>query len=115
MEAVVFDCRDAEAQAAFWCAALDHEITRRWHDEYGVEYVEATARGEPVLLFYPVPDRKAAKNRVHLDIRPTRPQYDEVARLVALGARVVEDDAAAPWVVLQDPEGNEFCVLAPKA
>jgi catechol 2,3-dioxygenase-like lactoylglutathione lyase family enzyme len=112
--ATVFDCRDAEAQAAFWCTALDYEITRRWQDKYGVEYVEATAEGEPLLLFYPVSDRKTAKNRVHLDIRPTRPQYDEVARLVALGARVVQDDAAVPWVVLHDPEGNEFCVIPPK-
>ncbi|MFL6124022.1 VOC family protein [Actinophytocola sp.] len=114
MEAIVFDCRDAEAQAAFWCAALDYEITRRWQDKYGVEYVEANAEGAPMLLFYPVPDRKTAKNRVHLDVRATGSQYDEVARLVAIGARVVDDDAMVPWVVLQDPEGNEFCVLPPR-
>jgi catechol 2,3-dioxygenase-like lactoylglutathione lyase family enzyme len=109
--ATVFDCRDAEALAAFWCAVLDYEVTRRWRDPYGVEYVEVSADGAPLLLFHPVPDRKAAKNRVHLDLRATGRQYDEVARLVALGGRVVTDDPTQTWVVLQDPEGNEFCVL----
>jgi hypothetical protein len=110
----VFDCQDPEALAAFWCTALDYEIVRRWHDAYGVEYIEAGMDGEPLLLFYPVPDRKQAKNRMHLDIRSTGRQYDEVARLVALGARVMADDPKQPWVTLQDPEGNEFCVLPPK-
>jgi hypothetical protein len=113
IECTVFDCRDPEAQAMFWCAALDYEIQRRWRDAYDMEYVEAGADGQPMLLFFPVPDRKQAKNRVHLDIRSAGPQYDEVARLVALGARVVADDPKQPWVVLQDPEGNEFCVLPP--
>lgn len=111
--ATVFDCRDAEALAAYWCAALDYGIARRWRDAHGTEYVEATADGEHMLLFHPVPDRKRAKNRVHLDLRATESQYDEVARLVALGGRVVTDDAAVEWVVMQDPEGNEFCVLPP--
>ncbi|MFC4852145.1 VOC family protein [Actinophytocola glycyrrhizae] len=115
MVATVFDCRDTAALAAFWCAALDFEVTDRWHDAHGTEYVEATADGEHMLLFHPVPDRKQAKNRVHLDIRAEGPQYDEVARLVALGGRVVADDPAVPWVVLQDPEGNEFCVLPPES
>lgn len=109
--ATVFDCRDVEAMTAFWCAALDYTIVRRWRDAYDVEYVEAGAGDTPVLLFYPVSDRKQAKNRVHVDIRSIGPQYDEVARLVALGARVLADDPAQEWVVLQDPEGNEFCVL----
>jgi len=109
--ATVFDCRDAEALAGFWCAALDYQVVRRWRDAHDIEYVEAGAAGEPLLLFYPVPDQKRAKNRVHLDVRAVGPQYDEVARLVALGARIVEDDPAQVWVVLQDPEGNEFCVL----
>jgi hypothetical protein len=113
--ATVFDCRDAEAQAVFWCAALDYHVTRRWQDAYDVTYIEARAQdgGEPMLLFYPVSDRKQAKNRVHVDIRASGPQYDEVARLVTLGARVVADDPDQEWVVLQDPEGNEFCVLPP--
>lgn len=109
--ATVFDCRDAESLAAFWCAALDARVTRRWRDAHGTEYVETD--GDPVLLFHPVTEQKRAKNRVHLDVRTAGPQYDEVARLVALGGRVVTDDEAVPWVVMQDPEGNEFCVLPP--
>lgn len=112
--ATVFDCRDTEALAAFWCAALGYEVTDRWRDAHGTEYVEATTEGAPMLLFHPVTDQKRAKNRVHLDMRATVPQYDEVARLVALGGRVVTDDPAVPWVVMQDPEGNEFCVLPPE-
>ena len=111
--ATVFDCRDTEAQAAFWCAVLDYEITDRWRDAHGAQYVEATDE-EHMLLFHPVDEPKRAKNRVHLDLRSSGPQYDEVARLVALGGRVVTDDPAVPWVVLQDPEGNEFCVLPPR-
>lgn len=113
--ATVFDCRDAESLAEFWCAALDLTIVRRWHDAHGVEYVEAGADRAPLLLFQPVSDRKVAKNRVHVDVRSVGPQYDEVARLMALGARLVSDEPAHPWVVLQDPEGNEFCVLPPES
>ncbi len=111
--ATVFDCRDTEALAAFWCAALDMTVLRRWRDAHGAEYVEVGAQDTPMLLFQPVSDRKTAKNGMHLDIRAIGPQYGEVARLVALGARVVADDPAHPWVVLQDPQGNEFCVLPP--
>ncbi|HEX6358804.1 VOC family protein [Actinophytocola sp.] len=110
--ATVFDCRDVEAQTRFWCATLGYDIQRRWTDAHGVEYVEAGTDGASPLLFHPVSELKRAKNRVHLDVRPSGAQYDEVARLVALGARVIEDDPAQDWVVLQDPEGNEFCVLA---
>lgn len=111
--ATVFDCQNAETLAEFWCAALDYQVVRRWRDAHETEYVEVGADGTPRLLFYPVPDQKRAKNRMHLDIRAVTPQYDEVARLVALGARIVKDDPTHPWVVLQDPEGNEFCVLPP--
>jgi catechol 2,3-dioxygenase-like lactoylglutathione lyase family enzyme len=109
--ATVFDCRDTEALAAFWCAALGLQVARRWRDAHGTEYVESD--GDPSLLFHPVSERKRAKNRVHIDLRAPGSQYDEVARLVALGGRVVADDQAVPWVVMQDPEGNEFCVLPP--
>jgi catechol 2,3-dioxygenase-like lactoylglutathione lyase family enzyme len=113
--ATVFDCRDAEALATFWCAVLDLRVTDRWQDAHGTAYVEVSTGGGEMLLFHPVADPKRAKNRVHLDLRAPGPQYDEVARLVALGGRVVADDPEVPWVVLQDPEGNEFCVLPPEA
>jgi catechol 2,3-dioxygenase-like lactoylglutathione lyase family enzyme len=112
--ATAFDCRDVEAMAAFWCAALGYRVTKRWQDAHGAEYVEADSPGEHMLLFQPVEERKQAKNRLHLDLRAPGSQYDEVARLVTLGATVVTDDPEVEWVVLHDPEGNEFCVLPPK-
>jgi hypothetical protein len=68
----------------------------------------------PDLLFIRVPEAKAGKNRLHLDLRPDD-QAAEVARLETLGARrasVGQSDEVG-WVVMQDPEGNEFCVLQP--
>jgi predicted enzyme related to lactoylglutathione lyase len=112
--AVVVDCRDSESLAEFWCAALGYQVTERWRDARGKEYVEVSADGRPMLLFHPVPDGKGVKNRLHLDLRPAEGNQDtEVRRLVALGARVVASEPDFPWVVLVDPEGNEFCVLPP--
>ena len=66
----------------------------------------------PGLLFEPVGDAKAGKNRLHLDFRPLD-QAAEVERLLALGARCTDGGQGdASWVVLADPEGNEFCVLS---
>ncbi|KAF0962434.1 VOC family protein [Rhodococcus sp. T7] len=110
--AIAVDCRDAEALARFWCEALGYPSTRRWSDAYGREYVEAGAPGSTTLVFQPVDDRKTGKNRLHLDIAPSSGTRDEeVQRLLALGARRLGDDPKVPWVVLADPEDNEFCVL----
>jgi catechol-2,3-dioxygenase len=109
---VVVDCADPEGLAAFWSAVLGWPVVDR--DEGSVE-IGGTADG-PTLLFEPVPEAKHVKNRLHLDVNPTdRDQAAEVERIVGLGARRVDigqhDDPAADWVVLADPEGNEFCVL----
>jgi len=65
----------------------------------------------PDLLFLRVPEGKTVKNRLHLDLRPDD-QQAELARLLALGARRVDIGQDDPsWIVLQDPEGNEFCVV----
>ncbi|MBO0869191.1 MAG: VOC family protein, partial [Micromonosporaceae bacterium] len=70
--------------------------------------------GGPGLLFVPVPEAKTVKNRVHLDVVPTdRTRDEQVTRLLALGASLVADHRRTDgtgWVVLADPEGNEFCV-----
>jgi catechol 2,3-dioxygenase-like lactoylglutathione lyase family enzyme len=115
--AVAVDCLDAERCAEFWCAALGAEVRGRWRDAHQVEYVEiGTGDGRPILVFQPVPEAKAGKNRLHLDIAPaTGSQEDEVERLVRLGATRVVDAPEHPWVVLADPEGNEFCVLPPRS
>jgi hypothetical protein len=67
-----------------------------------------------VLTFARVPEGKAIKNRLHLDVNPAdREQDEEVSRLLALGARHADvGQGDVSWVVLADPEGNEFCVLA---
>ncbi len=64
----------------------------------------------PDLLFLLVPEAKATKNRLHLDLRPLD-QAAEVARLEGLGARRIDIGQGTSWVVMADPEGNEFCVL----
>jgi predicted enzyme related to lactoylglutathione lyase len=71
--------------------------------------------GTPGLLFIQVPDAKAAKNRVHLDIQPPvgRTMNEEVDRVIELGGRIIDDrrgTCGRGWVVFADPEGNEFCV-----
>ncbi|MFI5053796.1 MAG: VOC family protein, partial [Acidimicrobiia bacterium] len=65
------------------------------------------------LLFLIVPEGKVVKNRLHLDLRPAASMDDEVARLVSSGATVVRrvDEGGNFWTVMQDPEGNELCVL----
>jgi catechol 2,3-dioxygenase-like lactoylglutathione lyase family enzyme len=113
--AVTIDCRDVERCAAFWAAALGERITHRWKDAHGVQYVEVGLPGGPLLLFQPVPEAKSVKNRLHLDVAPASgSQADEVDRLVGLGATVLADPPEHTWVVLADPEGNEFCVLPRK-
>jgi hypothetical protein len=74
--------------------------------------VGLSAEGRPRLYFVKVPEGKTVKNRVHLDVMPSdRTQDDEIARLTGLGARIVEDRRPEfGWVVLADPEGNEFDV-----
>ncbi len=71
------------------------------------------------LLFIEVPDVKQVKNRIHFDLRPSEGTRDqELVRLLELGARQVADlrrPDGTGWVVLADPEGNEFCILRSKA
>lgn len=79
--AVAFDCRDAEALAAFWCETLGYQVQERWTDARGVRYVEIGATDHPTLVFQPVSEVKRNKNRLHLDITPTDgSQTDEVKK-----------------------------------
>jgi predicted enzyme related to lactoylglutathione lyase len=109
---ITFDCSDAGAVASFWSAVtgwVRHEYQPRpGQKEYGVG---PAAEGDVRLYFVTVPEPKTAKNRVHLDVKPQGDQGREIARLVELGASVTGDQPPdAGWVVLRDPEGNEFCV-----
>jgi catechol 2,3-dioxygenase-like lactoylglutathione lyase family enzyme len=116
--AVVLDCADVDRMTEFWREALGAAAIWRWTDARGKQYVEfglGAEQGDSVLLLQPVADLKRSKNRMHLDLAPRDvDQATEAARLVDLGATVLADDADHPWMVLADPEGNEFCLLPPR-
>jgi hypothetical protein len=118
------DCTDPAGLAGFWCAALGYSVLESTDGlvEVGperrsdAELLDAVRR-EPVapsMFFAMVPERKTVKNRLHLDLSPIDcTQAEEVARLELLGARRADvgQSGAESWVVMADPEGNEFCVL----
>ncbi|HEX2295241.1 MAG TPA: VOC family protein [Actinomycetota bacterium] len=105
------DCRDPVRLAGFWCEVLGWRVTET---EPGLVEIAGDDPG-PSIVFVEVPEPKTVKNRVHIDVSPRdREQADEVDRILGLGARRADvgqgDDAS--WVVLADPEDNEFCVLS---
>ena len=115
-QALCIDVADPSAAADFWQAALGW---RRTYDEPDEVVLEPPAGSPedgiaPDLLFLRVPEGKRVKNRLHLDLRPAD-QVAEVKRLEMLGARRtnVGQSEDVTWVVMADPDGNEFCVLRP--
>ncbi|WP_280341201.1 VOC family protein [Nocardia neocaledoniensis] len=117
---LAIDCADPGALARFWCAVLGYEVQEVDGEEYvsiGSPLVpEGKKRPGPVpptLSFIRVPEGKTVKNRLHIDVNPTDTDQDtEVERLLGLGARRADvGQGEQTWVVLADPEGNEFCVL----
>ena len=103
------DCSDAPSLAGFWAAALDYKVL---DDEDPDEVLVVPRLGAGTrLIFLKVPEGKSVKNRLHLDLRPDD-RDAEVERLIGLGARKVDiGQGDVTWVVMADPEGNEFCVL----
>lgn len=113
-QCVCVDAADPRLLADFWQAALGWRRTHDTEDEVALEPPAGSPEDgiAPDLLFLRVPEGKTVKNRLHLDLRPLD-QAAEVARLETLGARRVDvGQQDASWVVLADPEGNEFCVLS---
>jgi predicted enzyme related to lactoylglutathione lyase len=113
---LVIDAADPAGLARFWSAALGWVVTYEDSDEVVIEPPDddPAQGGQLPLVFVPVDDPKTSKNRVHLDLASTSPDHQatEVARLQELGARPVDiGQRDVPWVVLADPEGNEFCQL----
>ena len=103
------DCADPAALARFWTEALPYRIEDT-ADPDEIPIVPKDGKGVRIL-FTKVPEGKTIKNRLHMDLRPDD-QAAEVERLLALGARRVDiGQGAQTWVVLADPEGNEFCIL----
>ncbi|WP_435611915.1 VOC family protein [Streptomyces sp. bgisy159] len=107
-EQICVDARDPAALGAWWARALGWVVVNDDPEEYEVRPAPDRLPG---LLFVRVPEAKTVKNRWHPDFRPVD-QGAEVERLLALGARRADiGQGERPWVVLRDPEGNEFCVL----
>lgn len=110
-EQTIVGARDPGALGRWWREALGWVVVNDDSDEFEIRPTEDRLPG---LLFVPVPEEKTTKNRLHLDFRPDD-QDAEVDRLLALGAKRADvGQGEQPWVVLADPEGNEFCVLAPR-
>jgi Glyoxalase-like domain len=117
---LAIDCADPSGLARFWCSVLGYEVQ---DEDDGVVAIGSPMVPEgknhlgpvpPTLTFAHVPEGKTVKNRLHIDVNPTdRSQDEEIARLIGLGATVVNDNRPEfGWVTLTDPEGNEFDVLA---
>ncbi len=113
---ILIDCADPETLASWWQRVLGWERGGDTNVTSGDEDEDVELRnpgGYPHLLFQKVPEAKAVKNRIHLDLSPTgAEQPEELERLLALGARRVDiGQGEQTWVVLADPEDNEFCLL----
>ncbi|WP_326594770.1 VOC family protein [Streptomyces sp. NBC_01803] len=110
---LALDANDHQALADWWCAALGYERRHRGPEQdipghWPVPIHDPAGLG-PLIWINPVPERKTAKNRMHLDLR------GDTERLLALGATVLRRrDDEIDWDVLADPEGNEFCVFPPE-
>ena len=129
---ITFDCDDAAAMARFWSTALDYVEEPppagylSWQDFLRASGITVPPPGSigaicdpdrigPRILFMRVPERKSVKNRIHLDIRAGRTDGEKdakIAELAAAGATEVRrvDEHDQWWMVMVDPEGNEFCV-----
>jgi len=111
------DCHHAYELSEWWKQVLGYvdqpdDPNEPGHEECLIQSPDGRHR----LLFIEVPDVKQVKNRLHLDLRPdgAGTREEELARLLGLGAREVADhrlEDGRGWVVLADPEGNEFCIL----
>ena len=118
---VTFDCAEPERVAGFWCEVLGYELAS-WSSESSAACADPTGAG-PRLFFQRVPEGKVVKNRVHLDVRVgtdlvgaerVAALETEEARLLPLGATRVQlllaDEENESCLVMQDVEGNEFCL-----
>jgi predicted enzyme related to lactoylglutathione lyase len=106
---VTFDCADPERLAAFWSEVTGYTPVTESQDL--VALAAPDDRGVRGILFWRVPEPKAHKNRMHVDLATKDPE-EEIERLVALGAQKIEyrEGTGSSWTVMLDPEGNEFCI-----
>ena len=107
---IVIDCHHPERLGTFWAAVLGYDVV----DTSDGPKLQGPDGSGPTVLVTRTPDPpKTTKNRLHLDVNPTdRDQDAEVQRILALGATLADiGQGDVDWVVMADPEGNEFCVL----
>jgi predicted enzyme related to lactoylglutathione lyase len=112
LSVVSVDALQPRVVADFWCAVLGWSVTEE--DDTGVSIGAPDGSG-PTMDVLKVPDSKTVKNRIHFDLRADGvTQSEELERLLTLGARRVDvgQGPDVTWVVLADPEGNEFCLLS---
>ncbi|UJH70144.1 VOC family protein [Ornithinimicrobium sp. INDO-MA30-4] len=110
--AIAIDAEQPGLIARFWCDVLGWHITEEHNSIVSIAAPDGVGPTIDVLV---VPESKSVKNRIHLDLTADSPSAaGELERLLALGARPTDvgQDADESWVVLSDPEGNEFCLLA---
>ena len=110
--AIAIDAVQPRVVADFWCDVLGWQVVG---EADGVLSIALADGSWPTIDVAPVPESKTVKNRLHLDLRADGvPTADELERLLGLGARRADvgQGADATWLVLSDPEGNEFCLLA---
>lgn len=109
---IAIDAVQPRVVAEFWCAVLGWQVVEE--DSGGVS-IAAADGSWPTIDVLAVPEGKAVKNRLHLDVRADgTTTAEELQRLLDIGARRVDvgQDPDVSWVVLSDPEGNEFCLLS---
>ncbi|WP_184960641.1 VOC family protein [Nonomuraea endophytica] len=109
---VAIDCADAYKLACFWSEVTGRPLHPE--DRPGDHETQVMLPVGPILHFNQVPEKKVIKNRIHLCLRPETSREEEMERLLNLGAAWVADHRnpdGSGWVILADPEGNEFCVL----
>ncbi|GAA3575422.1 VOC family protein [Amycolatopsis ultiminotia] len=111
VDKITVDCTDPWQLAQFWTAVTGRPVDDE--DQPGDPEVGIALESGVMMLFIAVPEPKAGKNRLHVCLRPDVPRDEEVQRLLSLGATLYADHRrpdGTGWAVLQDPEGNEFCV-----
>jgi hypothetical protein len=107
---LVVDAHDPSRLGHWWAEVLGYEVLYETSDEV---IIGAAPNRYPGICFLPVGDAKTTKNRLHIDLDPDD-QEAEVARIIQLGATPANiGQGDVRWVVLADPEGNEFCILTP--
>ena len=112
---LIVDSHDPDSLARFWGEVLGWEVGG---SEDETAWLKAPNPAVPLIVFVPVPENKTVKNRVHIDVSATdRSRDEEVERVLALGATRADvgQGEDVSWVVLADPEGNEFCILGSPA